>query len=400
MKKKYIVIGLFVSISFIRADFALAATKYWVGGNASPNWNAGTTGVDTNWGTASGVRDFAAVPTSADDVIFDNSANGNSASTVSASITIKSFDASAYTNTFTHNSVTTITINNGNITMGSGMTYKRGSTVNSQWTINATCALTSAGKTFSRMEIKDGTTTLQDDLTMSFSMKVGSTSGSVNPTLDTNDKNLSMGSLNVGGVATLATFLMRSGSHTIKNGGNILNFSDTSNTTITPGTSTLTFDTTTGGLKQFDTQGHSLNNLVFFGAAGGGSTLQIDTPIVVLGNVLFNKTSGIVKLVVQSDSIPYFTVSGTITQTGSFDTQFRSSNAGSTARISKASGNVSLAVDLQDITAQGGATWNAICGSVNGGNNRGWNFSSFNKSKCLGHLIRGGVKFRAGLKFR
>jgi cytoskeletal protein CcmA (bactofilin family) len=124
------------------------ATRYWVGGGSSANWNA--TG-NTNWGTASGVQDNASVPTSADDVIFDGAgANGNDNSTISATITILSLDIqTGYTGTMTHNAVLTIAGNwtyTGNYTIAgaSGITISAASTITSNG-VTWTNALTFSG---------------------------------------------------------------------------------------------------------------------------------------------------------------------------------------------------------------------------------------------------------------
>src|SRR6185436_18261497 len=91
---------------FFTPGHASAANRYWVGGGSSTNWNA--TG-NTNWGTASNTRDNASVPGSGDDVFFDGSAFGNTASTLSADITIKSLDMTGHTaGVFTQNASTTL----------------------------------------------------------------------------------------------------------------------------------------------------------------------------------------------------------------------------------------------------------------------------------------------------
>jgi len=91
------------------------ANRYWVGGGSSANWDA--TG-NTNWGSASNTRDNASVPTAADDVIFDNSANGNSPCTINGTPVCRSITTTAYTNTITHSAAVTLSIGDG--TAGSG----------------------------------------------------------------------------------------------------------------------------------------------------------------------------------------------------------------------------------------------------------------------------------------
>lgn len=116
------------------------ATRYWVGGGSSSNWNA--TG-NTNWGTASGVQDNASVPTSVDDVIFDGAGTGgNSASIISATITVKSLTiTTGYTSTMTHNAELTIA---GNWTFVNTYTISGTGRI----VISATSTITSNGRTW------------------------------------------------------------------------------------------------------------------------------------------------------------------------------------------------------------------------------------------------------------
>ncbi len=86
------------------------ASRYWVGGGSSANWNA--TG-NTNWSATSGGSNNASVPGAADDVLFDGAGvNGNTNVTISATITILSFTSSSgYTATITRNATLTV-VNN------------------------------------------------------------------------------------------------------------------------------------------------------------------------------------------------------------------------------------------------------------------------------------------------
>jgi hypothetical protein len=124
--------------SYISEDLTLHnASRYWVGGGSSTNWNATT---NTNWSGTSGGANNASVPTSVDDVLFD--ALGNSSSVISATITILSINiSSGYTATMTHNAVLTIA---GNVTLGANYTIAGTSGI----TISAASTITSNGKTF------------------------------------------------------------------------------------------------------------------------------------------------------------------------------------------------------------------------------------------------------------
>ncbi len=101
------------------------ASRYWVGGGSNANWSA--TG-NTNWGSASNTRDNASVPGASDDVFFDGVGFGNSASTLSASISINSLDMTGYANTLTHSGAVVLTIAGNSLKLASGMTYAIGNT--------------------------------------------------------------------------------------------------------------------------------------------------------------------------------------------------------------------------------------------------------------------------------
>jgi hypothetical protein len=124
--------------SYISEDLTLHnASRYWVGGGSSTNWNATA---NTNWAGTSGGANNASVPTSVDDVLFDSA--GNTSSVISATITILSINiSSGYTATMTHNATLTIA---GNVTLGANYTIAGTSGI----TISAASTITSNGKTF------------------------------------------------------------------------------------------------------------------------------------------------------------------------------------------------------------------------------------------------------------
>lgn len=99
----------------------------------------GTT--NSNWGTSTNWLELA-VPTSADDVIFDSSSPNCTVNVVGA---CRSLNFSSYTNTITMTNAIGVTI--GNITLGSGMTFSGSSGIN-YITTNIGATFTSNGKTF------------------------------------------------------------------------------------------------------------------------------------------------------------------------------------------------------------------------------------------------------------
>jgi hypothetical protein len=101
---------------------------------ATNNWQTG--GVDNNWNTAGNWSD--GVPTADDNVVLGA---GDQAMTINAAAVCRSFDASAYDNTITHNAAITLTIGDG--TAGAGnVALAFNSTANMTYTLNN--ALTSA----------------------------------------------------------------------------------------------------------------------------------------------------------------------------------------------------------------------------------------------------------------
>ncbi len=99
---------------------SFAADKYWVGGGPTGNWNA--TG-PTNWSLTSGGANNAAIPTSADAVIFDGvGANANGASNQNVAFTVLSVNiTSGFTGSIAWNQV--ITVTSTPFTLGANGTY-------------------------------------------------------------------------------------------------------------------------------------------------------------------------------------------------------------------------------------------------------------------------------------
>jgi len=136
------------------------ADRYWVGGHpTNNNWNQTGSGT-TNWAATSGGAAGASVPGSSDYVFFDG--NGNSNSTISATITISRLQIDAgYTSTITHNAV--LTIGGAVWTMHSGFTIAGSSAITLS---TPTITITSGGKTWPNninMQTADKTITLVGD---------------------------------------------------------------------------------------------------------------------------------------------------------------------------------------------------------------------------------------------
>lgn len=330
------------------------ASRWWVGGGSSANWNA--TG-NTNWGTASNTQDNASVPTTTDDVYFDGVGTGASNSTLSANITVRSVNFTGYGNTFTHNTSVTLTIGDGTagasnvaLTMVSGMTYTKGSTT--------TSAITFASTSGTQQTITTGTKVLGnttiDGAGSSYILGDALTANGSSSTIfmvtrgtfDTGNYNMTVSSFSSSnGNARTITL----GSSTITVSGAAWTMTTTTNLTFNANTSSIVISANTGtfngGSKTFNdvsftgsgtkniTGANSFANLTLTGTANktdvftlsGNQT--ITTLLTIAGNSINNR------ILIQSDSL------------------------GSTRTLTSASNAISNA-DFRAINGAGAASWN------------------------------------------
>ncbi len=117
-------------------SFSIPTTRYWVGGGGDAFWTT-----TANWSYSSGGAGGATVPDSTNDVFFN--ASGNTASTLSAGISIKTLDMTGYANTLTHNAATTLTVVGDTYKLASGMTYTLGNASTSATTFTSTTGTSS-----------------------------------------------------------------------------------------------------------------------------------------------------------------------------------------------------------------------------------------------------------------
>ncbi len=331
------------------------ASRYWVGGGSSTNWNAVG---NTNWGSASNTQDNSSVPGSSDDVIFDGVGTGASNSTVSATITVKSVDFTNYTNTLTMNAVLTVA---GNVTLGSGMTIAGASGL----TTSSTSTLTSNGKIWpNALTIgSSSTVTLSDNWTVgSFSfgnfnstlngntLYVGGDltfTGTVNATLGGTTSIVLNGTgtwsgfallsnpltINTAGTITISGAVYYGGTGFVYTAGSVVTAGSTftisgSNTlpsaitwnNLTIGNITLTLDgdtTLNGSLAvgnvNANLNGHKLYVGGDFAFSGGVfATLMGTTNIVFNGTGTWSSSGGVVSNNITINTAGTFTVSGTV----------------------------------------------------------------------------------------
>jgi|GEM_PF-5110908 hypothetical protein len=175
------------------------ASRYWVGGGSSVNWNATA---NTNWGSASNTQDNSSVPTSTDDVFFDGVGTGNSNSTLSAAISIRSLNMNGYAKTLTGNDGGSLNIGDstagaGNVALyfGSGQTNNwvgLNHNVNLVSTSATQQTITSNGKKIIQFNLNGagGSWQLQDALTLDATSASNNAFTWTAGTLDTNGQKI------------------------------------------------------------------------------------------------------------------------------------------------------------------------------------------------------------------
>jgi hypothetical protein len=318
------------------------ADRFWVGGTG--NWSDNT----NHWSATSGGSPGASKPTSADNVYFDE----NSFSASGQVVTINEAANCLNMDWTGANSPTLAGSSNlniyGDLTFISAMSctmtgylYFKGTLSRNINTanINMTTHVALMGTVGTEV------LTLQSDLTCG-NLEI------YKSIIALNGKIVNCASLVAGG--TLTRGLDMTGSPVLNASGSIT-MSGTG-MTLTPGTSTIIM---TGNSKTFAGGGLTYHNVRFS-----------DTPTTVTGANTFNT------LTVDPGKTCKLTA-GT-TQTASAlewdGANIQSSTAGAAATVSVASGTVEVTgATIKDITATGGATFNAI-DCIDSGGNTGWNF--------------------------
>jgi hypothetical protein len=233
------------------------ANRYWVGGSA--NWD----GVALlKWSATSGGLGGASVPTSADDVFFDNLSTGT-CTIVFGNTGAKSINCTGFTGTITGTGNFNIA---GSVTLVSGMTYSHTATMS----FGGTGTLTTAGKTFS------GVTVFGSGITLT-----------LGDALNTGPRNLtvSLGTFDAAGYnvncntfasnnSNVRTITMGSGLWTFSGTGTVWNTATITNLTLNKNTANILLSNTTSTARTFSGGGLSFNKLTI-GGATGTSTLTI-----------------------------------------------------------------------------------------------------------------------------
>lgn len=220
------------------------ANRYWVGGTASWDGTAGT-----KWSATSGGAGGASVPTSADDVFFDNLSTGT-VTIATGNTGAKSITCTGFTGTLTGTAAITVS---GSITLVAGMTYSHTGTV----TINATATLTTAGKAFSGLTINGS------GITVSLGDALNISTRALRLTLGTFTTTASNYSITAGSYTqTGGALTLNASSVTVSDGGNAWSVSGG---TVSAGTSTITMTATNPYF--YSTGNYTWRNLTFSSGA-------------------------------------------------------------------------------------------------------------------------------------
>lgn len=355
------------------------ANKYWVGGSGT--WDASST---ANWSDTSGGAAGAVAPTSADAVFFDaNSGTGTCTTASGATSASISFDSATLTLLFgvNHTLTGTFTLTQGSVDLNNTtLTCQIFSSSNSNTrsiafgtgnitlTGNATTILAmTVANNFSYTGSGDFLSTYSGSTgrrTITFSGTSGGTeANSPNFYVTAGADELAC---NTAGTIDLTGF---SGTFRLNTRTVYGNFVISSSTTLVAGASVTTFAKTTG-TQNVTTAGKTIDFPIVVNGVGG--TVEFQDALTQGSTRAFTITNGTVKL---KDGVT--STVGAFATSGTNQKFLQSTLAGSQATLSQASGTVNASyLTIQDISATGGATWNALWSNnnVDAGDNTGWVF--------------------------
>jgi hypothetical protein len=332
------------------------ANRYWVGGSAQWNATAGT-----KWAFTSNGSGGAPVPTIDDDVFFDVNSSNASVSTSSSVLPAKSINCTGFTGTITLSGTINVA---GNVTLSSGMTWV--SAANSLVTFTGSGTLTTAGKSFSAIEVNGSgiTVTLGDALSMSGSYPNGALTVT-RGTFNTANYNVT-GSAIVSSNSNTRTINLGSSTVTLSHSTPV-DLATTTNLTFNAGTSQITASSSN---PTFNGGGLTFYNVSFTYANTGAANIN--------GANTFNNLSitangtGLNALSISANQ----TVNGTLTCAGASATQrgfVRSSVLGTSRTITVATLSANDS-DFRDITIAGSAAGGSPTRAGDCGNNSGITF--------------------------
>lgn len=340
------------------------ANRYWVGGTA--NWD-GTAG--TKWAATSNGSGGETVPTTADDVFFDQYSTGTI--TIQTGNTgAKSIDCTGFTGTLTGSIAMSLS---GDLKLVSGMTY----TYTGLITIGANSTITSAGKTLGSINqnVANTTVSLGDALTCSRLTLTRGTFNASNYNVTCND----FQSAN----SNIRTLTMGSGLWTITGAGSCWNVVAT-NLTFNKDTADILLSNNSTSARTF-TSGTLTYNKITIGGTTSTSTTTFATGAMSCSELASTKTvAHTIQFSANHATITKWTVSGT---SGNVVT-FNSSVAG-TQRTFTLTDETS-AIDylsVKDISEVNGSKFYVGSNSTDGGNNSNVYFSSASSTTKSGNMF-------------
>lgn len=344
--------------------------RYWVGGTGNSNDTA-------HWSASSGGAGGAALPTAADDVIFDGS-SGSGTATINAAFACRSLASSGTSvATLVHNASITISVGDasgGSFDLSGFTTYTKGSASSSAVSFVSTAAgntIKLGGKVLGTTTINGagGSWTLQDAYTAN-SLTL------TNGMLSVGSANVSLASfLTAAGVKTLN---MGSGTWSLTGTGTVWNVSATT-FTLNAQTSTIAITDTSAATKTFASVSKTYNVISFTGTAAGVLSITGAPTIATLN------ASGAAKTVrfTAGNAYTIANFNGVVGTAGNLVT-LDTTAAGTFATLVKQGGGnvVTDYLAVKDIHATGGA-WYAGTHSTDTSGNTGWRFKAPPKTSLL-----------------
>jgi hypothetical protein len=330
----------------------------------STPWSLSTAGGDTwngvagsKWAATSGGAGGESVPTSADNVFFDSNSLGAFVAIAAGNTGAGSINCTGFTGALSGNTAITVS---GSITLVAGMGY----TYTGALTFNGTGTLTTAGKTLSAVTVNGSgiTVTLGDALNLSTNT-LTVTQG----TFDTSNYNLTANLISSNNANTRTISL---GSSTITlAAATPVDFTNTTNLTFNAGTSQINCTNTT---PVFNGNGLTYYNVTF---TNGDLTAKTINGANTFNNLTANSTTtGLMNVVFSANQ----TVNGTFTAAGNsvINRVFVRSDVIGTTRTITAAALSANDCDFRDTTITGAAAGTTPTRAGDCGGNTGITFSS------------------------
>ena len=359
------------------------ASRYWVGGTGT--WDASDT---THWSATSNGAAGASAPTTADNVFIDvNSGSGTITTAAGATCLDSTLNNANITlalgANFTQTGLFTFTVGTVTLNSYSFTSSRLTSAVDNVRALNfGTGKIILSGNNASIMNVgavANLTVTGSKNIEFSYAGSTGTRSVASASVAGGNTESKALNLKFLGGTDILSfnnarahgTIDFDNFAGTCNNASFIVfgDFKISSGMTLAAGTGTITMSATSG-TRTITTNGKTVDQPITFNGAGG--TFAFTDALTQGSTRAFTILNGTVQL-----------KNGVTSTVGSFVANnsnlkyLQSTTPGDQATLSQASGTVNVVdLNIADINAIGGATWNAYIDyeNVDAGNNDGWNF--------------------------